>query len=404
MNINISGFSQLPDHVRESALAQIEHADTRIQSWAVDGDQVSLSLAGGGSDAALEERIRKLMQDAIDSYRFFKSEMIEESEGAPTNRVSPFPALVESGQVSMITPGTPVYQGDIARYISNADDHFRKLAWRRGGVEQSYPSTVSTVSLATNGYLSSYPQHAIFAASLHRDVDSLHEAAALAKSDGEAYPAAIRPFVSDAGEVLSPTVCYRCFDALRVSPGLTRPLISGRTFTGVANCHRREDKALVEMSRLQTFRMREVVFFGAAEFVNDQRDWWMEDFGALMRACQMRFRIVAASDAFFSATAAQKRAYQSMRRLKYECQAHLPHSDTWLAVASFNNHESTLTKAYGLAADADAQAHSGCVGFGLDRLVFAALSQFGLDEKAWPDQLRAFLASTPSGEGWGLGA
>jgi hypothetical protein len=402
MLIRIEGFSQLPDQVRESAMDQIQHADTRIAAWRAEGDGVSLQLSEGAADPALEERVRKLMKDAIDSYRFFKTEMVEDNEGAPTNDISPFPRLLETGQVSMIAPGTPVYQGDMARYLAQADDRFREIAWRRGGIEQSYPSTVSTVSLATNGYLSSYPQHAIFAAALHRDVDSLNEAGKLASANGERYPTAIRPFMAEAGEVLSPTVCYRCFDSLRASPGLARPLMSGRTFTGLANCHRREDKALVELSRLQTFRMREVVFFGAANFVGEQRDWWMDEFAGLLRAWRMRFRIVAASDAFFSATAAQKRAYQSMRRLKYECQAYLPHSDTWLAVASFNNHEATLTKAYGLLAGDDAQAHSGCVGFGLDRLVFAVLSQFGLDEEAWPDHLRAFFANEANGDGWRL--
>jgi hypothetical protein len=35
--------------------------------------------------------------------------------------------------------------------------------------------------------------------------------------------------------------------------------------------------------------------------------------------------------------------------------------------------------------------HSGCVGFGFDRLVFAALSQFGLDQETWPAALRSVL-------------
>ncbi|MBS0331334.1 MAG: hypothetical protein JSS35_01075 [Proteobacteria bacterium] len=150
----------------------------------------------------------------------------------------------------------------------------------------------------------------------------------------------------------------------------------------------------MELSRLQTFRMREIVFFGTSEFVVEHRDWWIEAFARMLRDWKARFRFVAATDPFFLASSAQKRAYQSMRKLKYECQLHIPHTDQWVAVASFNNHEASLTDAYGLREDAGegpSRTHSGCVGFGYDRLVYALLCQFGLDSSRWPKALGDFF-------------
>jgi hypothetical protein len=85
----------------------------------------------------------------------------------------------------------------------------------------------------------------------------------------------------------------------------------------------------------------------------------------------------------------------------------MPHADQWVAVASFNNHEATLTNAYGLtetSAGSDKPTHSGCVGFGFDRLVYGVLCQFGCDSRLWPEPLRQFFEERegPAESGWAL--
>lgn len=407
MMVDIENFEGLPDQVRESALAKVEHCDAKILSWRAERGGIQVELADGADAQAIADKIAALVDETIRSFRFFKDETLVEEAGAPTNEVSPFPLLTDTGQVSFIAPGAPVYQGRFARRLSVADDRFRELAWARGAMEQLYPTTVPTQSLTRNGYLASYPQHALLVASIHRDVDSLAQAAEMAKTEDD-FASGVRPFAGACDEVLAPTVCYRCFESLRNSPALGRPLGVGRTFTGIAYCHRREDKALVELARLQSFRMREVVFIGAPDFVVDQRQWWISEFTSLLRAWGVRFRIVSASDPFFLSSSAQKRAYQSVRRLKYECQLHLPHSDQWVAVASFNNHEATLTSAYDLDQSPAAEAralHSGCIGVGYDRLVYGLLCQFGEDGRMWPDALRAFFREDGGDEAhWSSGA
>ncbi|MBS0331335.1 MAG: hypothetical protein JSS35_01080 [Proteobacteria bacterium] len=209
--VKIDDFGALPDHVRENALAKIEHADAKILDWAEQPDGVSIRLKDTHGVDGLEERVRTLIQETIASFRFFRSETLDEDEGAPINAVSPFAALVASGQVAMTGPGVPVYQGDFARRLTVLDDRLREIAWSRGAVEQLYPTTVPTRSLTANGYLASYPQHALLAASIHRDVDCLSRAADMAKADGVGYAGQVCEMLEAADEVLSPTVCYRCF-------------------------------------------------------------------------------------------------------------------------------------------------------------------------------------------------
>lgn len=389
LRIRIDGFGDLTDPVRDAAVSALYQTDPRIAECRVDDDLLTVYFqAGSRADDALP-RLRRSVEQAISSFRFFKEEIVEEQSGAPTCDQSAFPELVASNQVVLIHPGTPVYQGDFARRLLAADAAFQQLAVERGAVEQLYPSTVPTASLSSNGYLASYPQHAFLVAAFHRDMDSLAKVASLAGRSSVASEAG--ELLAAADEVLAPTVCYRCFDALRFAPNLARPLSAGKIFTGVANCHRCEDKALEELSRLQTFRMREIIFFGAAKFVDDERGWWMTRFSELLKSWNARFRIVTASDPFFATNAASKRTYQSLKRLKYECQMHLPHSNKWVAVASFNNHEETLVKAYELGTGEATNVHSGCVGVGYDRLLFALMCQFGTESDKWPPAMRTFF-------------
>jgi hypothetical protein len=398
MIVYVENFEGIPDQVRESVLAKVEHCGPGIRSWRAAESGIWIELVEGADAKGIADRITALVDETIRSFRFFKDETLVEEAGEPTHHASPFPLLIDTGQVSFIAPGAPVYQGRFARRLSVADDRFRELAWARGAMEQLYPTTVPTESLTRNGYLASYPQHALLVASIHRDADSLAQAADMAKAGGD-FANSVRPFAGACDEVLAPTVCYRCFESLRSSPSLARPLGAGRTFTGIAYCHRREDKALVELSRLQSFRMREVVFIGTPEFVSGQRQWWISEFTRLLRDWRVRFRIVSASDPFFLSSSAQKRAYQSVRRLKYECQLHLPHSDQWVAVASFNNHEATLVSAYDLDQASGAQSlHSGCIGVGYDRLVYGLLCQFGDDSRMWPESLPTFFREDRAGQ------
>jgi len=61
-----------------------------------------------------------------------------------------------------------------------------------------------------------------------------------------------------------------------------------------------------------------------------------------------------------------------------------------VSVGSLNNHGAHFSKAYNIRLANEQFATTGCVGFGYERLIFLVLSQFGLDERAWPTALREF--------------
>ena len=102
----------------------------------------------------------------------------------------------------------------------------------------------------------------------------------------------------------------------------------------------------------------------------------------------LKFRVLTASDPFFATGSERKRVYQMAMDLKYELQVYIPHSKSWLAVASFNNHQQSLVVPYNINFNSTSPLFSGCVGYGYERLAYALYSQFGTNEIFWPEDLK----------------
>ena len=134
--------------------------------------------------------------------------------------------------------------------------------------------------------------------------------------------------------------------------------------------------------------MRELVYFGDEASVqrrlNASVDWILE----IMRNWNVQFRLVTANDPFFLAESDRKSAYQTAFHLKRELQLYLPFADQWLAVGSFNHHQSVLAEKYGFKLQNVEKSQSGCIGFGFERFTYALYCQFGFLPTAWPVALK----------------
>jgi hypothetical protein len=120
--------------------------------------------------------------------------------------------------------------------------------------------------------------------------------------------------------------------------------------------------------------MREYVAFGSKKFIKLFLQNNIKYFQNIFVKSKIKFKIVTANDAFFSQTGIKKMAYQSLNNLKFEFQFWLPNEKKWLAVGSFNNHLDVLTKKYKINFNKN-NLHSGCVGWGYERFVYAIISQ-----------------------------
>jgi seryl-tRNA synthetase len=102
----------------------------------------------------------------------------------------------------------------------------------------------------------------------------------------------------------------------------------------------------------------------------------------------LAYTVDSANDPFFVGEFRKQAAFQNAFQLKYEIRARLPFKDDTLAVGSYNYHQDFFGRHLNISLPDGKPAHTGCVAFGLERLAYAFVSQFGLEPAAWPAAIR----------------
>jgi seryl-tRNA synthetase len=381
LNVALPAGTALTGEAAKTFREQIYYVDSAIEDCALADGAINLTLQTQPADAAaLADKVVTLATKTVESFRRVQTKTVFEFVGQPTNDQDPFPHLTQTRQVIPSGIGTFTYQGTFLKVMRGLDEFFRRFAVSLDAVEQSYPTTVPANNLATNGYLGAFPHHALLVSAAKNDFDSLG-ALSGAVAAGETPP------LSAPTQALSPTVCYHCFESLKAQ----QIPAAGALFSGTAHCHRNEGKNVTTLARLQTFTMRELIFFGPAPAVEKRRQQIMDHARDTVKAWGLACKLLTACDPFFVSGAQAKRAYQSAMALKYELQVTLPHLNDSISCASFNHHQGTLVKSYEITGQGGAALQSGCVGYGFERLAYALYSQFGTAVETWPGPVRTAL-------------
>ena len=129
--------------------------------------------------------------------------------------------------------------------------------------------------------------------------------------------------------------------------------------------------------------MREIVFVGPEAYVLQSRRELVELCTEFLDELGLAYEISTAMDPFFVDSYAVQAAYQQGFELKYELLAPLPYSGKKLAVGSINYHQDFFGRSFAIETS-EGPAHTGCLGFGYERLALAFLAQHGVDEQKWP--------------------
>jgi len=379
MIIEIPEYRQLNQEARKSLREQIYYVNEDILHCVLLDDVIELDVVHNSKidPSILTNEIKSLVSNISRSFQRVASRIVFQNKGSGNNSNDPYDNLCSSGQAMLISPGMYAFQGQFLSLIMQLDKYFREYAVSLGSIEHFYPTLVPTRSLLENGYLKNFPQHAYLVASARHDLNVLE---VLGSNTDSINNDDLYEVLGPHSHVLAPTVCYHCFETLRnqVVP------VDGAIYTAVSACNRYESHNVDGLTRLQNFTMREIIFFGCSEDVEIIRKRILDHCRSTLVNWGISFRIVTASDPFFSGPADSKRIFQSVMEVKYEVQAYLPHSDSWVSIASFNNHLQSLVGHYEIDIEGDNPLFSGCVGYGYERLAYAICSQYGLDRRDWP--------------------
>jgi seryl-tRNA synthetase len=270
---------------------------------------------------------------------------------------------------------TALYEGVIERlaaFISRQRDARAEVL--------RFPPVMSRRQLEKSGYLKSFPNLLGCVCALHGSEAAIRSAAERYESGGDWTTS-----LAASDLVLSPAACYPLYP-LVASRG--RVPSGGLIFDVAADCFRREPSR--SLDRLQSFRMREFVRIGSPEEITAFREGWMVRARALADELGLPYTVDVANDPFFGRVGQIMAVSQLQQSLKFELLIPYHVGARPTACMSFNYHREHFGQVWGLQAGNEL-AHTGCVAFGMDRLVVALFANHGLDLARWPAAARRAL-------------
>jgi seryl-tRNA synthetase len=338
-----------------------------------------------GAREEVTEKIRKHVDAMVAKFR----SLGEPEELARTSRrdrgaVVPDAAaeLEMRNWVRLLGRGQVAFAGRAFALRRFVDEEVRDLARKRfDAEEEDYPALLEPSVLARCGYFSSFPHSVCLVSHLTEDFDAI-EAFRAANTDGDSLRIPNPGAMAQSDAALRPAVCLPIYRALE---GATVPK-GGLTITTTGKAFRYESINMEGLHRLWDFSMREIVFIGSAEVVQEQRARVIETVTSLMEKWDLAYRLVFASDPFFATVRGTKALWQRSRALKHEMLVDVGTGS--IAVGSINCAGTLFGDAFHIRTDEGEIATTACVGFGLERLVLALFSQHGFEPGRWPGAIR----------------
>lgn len=260
---------------------------------------------------------------------------------------------------------------------------FDALVGRRGvdeGAESmTFPPVINRRVLEKVNYLDSFPH---LCGAVHSFFGDAIQALALAERarGGGAWG----ELLGQTEVVMNPAACYPLYPSLAG----TLPA-AGRTVTMLNWVFRHEPSP--EPTRMQSFRVREVVRAGAPQEVLAWRDQWHQRGLELLGALGLPARSDVAADPFFGRRGKMMGASQKEQKLKFELLVPVISASEPTALCSFNYHQDKFAVEFGIQTTDGAVAHTACLGFGLERVVMALFKAHGFEPASWPAEVRRQL-------------
>ncbi|HEX6245762.1 MAG TPA: amino acid--[acyl-carrier-protein] ligase [Polyangiales bacterium] len=281
----------------------------------------------------------------------------------------------------LVDTGVPGVYGRSATFesvIERFDRYITRAGSKDAPTRLRFPPVLSRKHFERSGYMGNMPQ---LAGTIHSFEGAQQDHAALLKCLEQGEDWSGHQKMTDL--VLTPAGCYPVYPTLRGE--LPR---AGRLVDVFSYCFRHEPSP--DPARMQLFRMREFVRIGQPEDVRSWRAGWLDRGTQMMQALGLDVHVALANDPFFGRTGKLLAASQREQELKYELVVPITSTEQPTAVLSFNYHQDLFGGLYGIQIE-DAPAHTGCVGFGMERVALALFKTHGLDPDSWPSHVREAL-------------
>jgi seryl-tRNA synthetase len=381
----------IPAHLAGQVQSKLAYVDEAIAAALVaeDGSLITLTLRAESDPERLAAKVQQVVVEMAKGAMAPKVEVLEDHLDRSTPYSGdPAPELEARGEISEEHTGIFSFGPLMSDLMQAFEGYFLELAEVFAATPYRFPTLISAEKLGRVNYFRAFPHSLTFATHLREDLDVINDFAEGAAVEAAGLNTGMESF-SRIQALLSPAVCYHLYFALA-----DRELPSGSLVaTAVGNCFRYESTNLSSLERLWNFTMREVIFVGPADFVLEQREKARQHMSTALEEIGLAYLVESANDPFFVGEFRRQAAFQNAFQLKYEIRARLPFKDSTLAVGSYNYHQDFFGRHLNISLpDGGGAVHTGCVAFGLERMAYAFLAQYGLDPKLWPAAMRERVA------------
>ncbi|MCG1042552.1 amino acid--[acyl-carrier-protein] ligase [Mycetohabitans sp. B8] len=263
-------------------------------------------------------------------------------------------------------------------------------AWgvERGADVMRFPPAMSRTLLEQSGYLKNFPQLAGTVFSFCGN-DFSHPRLLACLDKGEDWTAEQKPTCI----MMTPVACYPVYSVM----AKRGPVPAQGHLIDIFSYVFRQEPSL-EPERMQLFRQREFVRMGTPEQVIAFRQNWMDHARWMFDALELPMSLELANDPFFGRGGRVMANSQRALQLKFEAAVTVLNPNKPTACGSFNYHMDNFGKTWDIRTETGEIAHTGCCGFGLERIALSLFKLHGFDIAAWPRRVRQTLWKPPCGQ------
>ncbi len=382
----------IPSHLVGQIEAKLAYVDEALRGAEItpDGSEIVLTLAAdldSGQLARIENKVQRVVEEMAKGAIQPKVEVLVDHSDRPVfYDQDPMDELLARGEVSEEAKGIYLLGPLVTRLVQFFESRFLLLADEFGAEPYRFPTLISAKMLDRVNYFSAFPHSLTFATHLREDLDIINRFA----EETHYHPGGLNSppeAFSKIEALLSPAVCYHLYFSLADHPLPDGKLVA----TAVGNCFRYESTNLNSLERMWNFTMREVIFVGPKEFVLENRQKSRRFMEKIFEEIGLVYHVETANDPFFVGEFRKQTAFQTAFQLKYEIRASMPFKNSTLAVGSYNYHQDFFGRHLNITLPDGGPIHTGCTAFGLERMVYAFLAQFGFDPANWPPVVREWM-------------
>jgi seryl-tRNA synthetase len=343
---------------------------------------VEAEVSADADSEAVTKKIRELVE------RYEKRELglakaVDYKHERDLPAIDAWAGLLERRWVTPVGQGHVILRGGAAQLAALVDSKIQTIFADHFQAEREfYPSTILCKTLDRIHHFTSFPEHIDFVSHLQPDLTAINAFSNDCREHGWSA-GAHEGRMAENDFAICPSCCYHCYEGME-GWTLEGP---GRCTTMSVNCHRYEGANHKTMSRLRAFTQRDVVWVGQPRFVMEGRAKAEELIVQWAKDWELSCTFETANDMFFTQDYAIKASFQRQQQAKKELRLSIPSENLALSVFSSNFHATTFGKAFNITAGGRL-ATSACVGWGIERWVYALFNQFGFDVEKWPEKPR----------------